>query len=255
MTDRPLAIDLFTGLHGWAEGLIDAGFYVIGFDLEDMSAQLSEAKPEHFSLVIQDVLTIHGAQLKDAHFIASSSPCQKYSYMAMPFKRGKAIAAEIRADLTGQKLRELNKLFDAQFRIQREASAAAGRHVPMVCENVRGANDWVGRSRWNCGSMHFWGDVPALMPNFKHVKVQAFRFDGSGRSFQSASVRHHGLPEGVRPTSLAWGNESRWFNDGPRNPDSISSSSSSSPARKAASAMIAKIPFEISSHIARVYRP
>ena len=61
---RPLAIDLFTGLHGWAEGLIAAGFYVVGFDLEDMSRKLGEPlPPEHFSLVIQDVLTLHGADL------------------------------------------------------------------------------------------------------------------------------------------------------------------------------------------------
>jgi hypothetical protein len=31
-------------------------------------------------------------------------------------------------------------------------------------ENVRGAQPWVGRSAWNFGSFHLWGDVPALMP-------------------------------------------------------------------------------------------
>ena len=80
----------------------------------------------------------------------------------------------------------------------------------MVVENVRGANEWVGRSRWNFGSFHVWGDVPALMPpasrrvmkngvthrsngstNFHQgqydgVKVPSFRFDGSGRSLKTA---------------------------------------------------------------------
>ena len=34
----------------------------------------------------------------------------------------------------------------------------------MVVENVRGAQPWVGRARWNYGSYYLWGDVPALMP-------------------------------------------------------------------------------------------
>jgi hypothetical protein len=56
------------------------------------------------------------------------------------------------------------ELFNAQFRIQREASEAAGRHIPMVVENVRGAQKWVGRAAWHYGSFYLWGDVPALMP-------------------------------------------------------------------------------------------
>ena len=47
---------------------------------------------------------------------------------------------------------------------QREACEAAGRHIPLVVENVRGAQKWVGRARWNFGSFYLWGDVPALMP-------------------------------------------------------------------------------------------
>lgn len=84
--ERPMAVDLYTGLHGWVEGLIAAGFRVVGYDLEDMSAVVGEPMPpEHFELVIRDVLTIRGSELKDARLIVGSSPCTKYSYMAMPF--------------------------------------------------------------------------------------------------------------------------------------------------------------------------
>lgn len=240
---RPTALDLCVGLGGWAKGLIAEGWFVIGVDIEDMFTVLGEPKPEHLELVIQNICNVKGADYAHVSLIVGSSPCQDFSYRAMPWKRAKALHAPFLGIF----------LFWQQFRIQREASAAAGRHIPMVVENVRGAQPWVGRARWNAGSMYLWGDVPALMPIYKHIKVEAFRFDGSGRSFQTASVRHHGLNKAVRPTSLAWGNESRWFNDGPRSPDSLASSSS--PRRKAASAKIAQVPLPLSRHIGRVYYP
>jgi len=112
--------------------------------------------------------------------------------MAMPWSKAKAKAAAIRADETGAALDRLNRLFNACFRIQREACEAAGRHIPLIVENVRGAEPWVGRARWNYGSFYLWGDVPALMPpTFKATKVPGFRFDGSGKSLQTASVEEH----------------------------------------------------------------
>lgn len=156
---KPLAIDLFCGLGGWADGLLASGYDAVGFDIE------RHEYGEHRypgQLVIQDVLTLHGSQFKGADLIVASPPCQEYSYMAMPWSRAKGIAAEYRAGT--RDVRQLTALFDACFRIQREACEAAGRHIPLIVENVRGAIPWVGRSRWNFGSYHLWGDVPALMP-------------------------------------------------------------------------------------------
>src|SRR6185437_12607434 len=193
MIDRvsdALAIDLFCGLGGWAEGLLAEGYRVVGFDIE------RHVYGEHrypAQLVVQDVLTLHGSQFKTADLIVASPPCQEYSYMAMPWKKAKAKAAAIRADKTGVALENLNRLFNACFRIQREACEAAGRHIPLIVENVKGAQPWVGRARWNYGSFYLWGDVPALMPvTFKGQKNPGFRFDGSGRSFQSESVKNSG---------------------------------------------------------------
>src|SRR6185369_277981 len=109
-------------------------------------------------LVIQDVLTLHGKQFRDAALIVASPPCQAYSYRAMPWKRAKALPPPD------------NTLFDTCFRIQREACEAAGRHIPLIVENVRGAQKWVGRARWNFGSFYLSGDVPALMPPLRARK-------------------------------------------------------------------------------------
>lgn len=155
----PLAIDLFCGLGGWTEGLLAEGYRVIGFDIE--RHQYGDAKYPA-QLVIQDVLTLHGRQFKGAALIVASPPCQEFSYMAMPWSRAKAIAAEYRSGK--RDVKKLTALFDACFRIQREAIAAAGHFIPMVVENVRGAQPWAGRARWNFGSYYLWGDVPALMP-------------------------------------------------------------------------------------------
>jgi hypothetical protein len=145
----PLAIDLFCGLGGWTEGLLAEGYEVIGFDIE------RHVYGEHrypAQLVIQDVRTLHGSQFCNAALIVASPPCQAYSYRAMPWKRARALPPPD------------NELFETCFRIQREACEAAGRHVPLIVENVRGAEPWVGRARWNFGSFYLWGDVPALMP-------------------------------------------------------------------------------------------
>lgn len=264
---KPMAIDLFCGLGGWTDGLLAEGYDVIGFDIE------AHVYGEHrypAQLFIQDVLTLHGSMFKDAALIVASPPCQEYSYMAMPWTRAKAKAAAIRADTTGAELERLNRLFNACFRIQREACEAAGRHIPMVVENVRGAEPWVGRARWSFGSFYLWGDVPALMPstirgtknegvgggswfaiggpgqkvtgaNPDGRKVAGFRFDGSGKSFQSASV-----------TGVKNGND--WFGSG-ENCSLQRRAGSKSSARKFASAMIAKIPLPLSRHIARTYLP
>lgn len=290
---RPLAIDLFCGLGGWTEGLLEAGWNVIGFDIE-RHAYGTEKYPAQ--LVIQDVLTIHGSQFRNADLIVASPPCQEYSYMAMPWSRAKQIAAALRGNGDFPKgykgsrtVAELTALFDATFRIQREASEAAGRHIPMVVENVRGAQPWVGKARANYGSFYLWGDIPALMPvPHKARKVPGFRFDGSGRSFQTASVA---LGDGVKAGDRGDRNKgpSEWrpprrlvqrpgqpFAAGrdhqvPRRHEAIQTQrparqrqgsgrstakhGSKSSARKAASARIAKIPIRLGRHIAQFYRP
>src|SRR6266404_70735 len=166
---RPLAVDLFCGLGGWTEGLLAEGYEVIGFDIEQ------HVYGEHrypAQLVLQDVRTLHGRQFKDAALIVASPPCQAYSWRAMPWKAAKAAPPPD------------NSCFEACFRIQQQASEASdGGHIPMVVENVCGAQKWVGRAHWHYGSYYLWGDIPALMPMALKggVKVTGLNWSGSDK--------------------------------------------------------------------------
>lgn len=254
---QPLAIDLFCGLGGWTEGLLLEGFRVVGFDIERHEYGDHRYPAQ---LVLQDVRTIHGSQFKDAALIVGSSPCQEFSYRAMPWKRAKALPPPYLG----------MELFNAQFRIQREACEAAGRHVPMVVENVKGAQKWVGQAKWHYGSFYLWGDVPALMPIAGAAfKNPGFRFDGRGKSFQTESVER-----ATKNTGGSWfahgngatvcGNDPRYDtsagvkgftpNGEPLGKNTLGRKhGSKSKARKMASAMIAKIPLPLARHVAAVY--
>ena len=160
-------------------------------------------------LVIQDVLTLHGSQFKDAVLIVASPPCQEFSYMAMPWSKAKEKARAFRDGRDDPK--RLTALFDACFRIQREAMEAAGHFIPLVIENVCGAQKWVGRARWHFGSFYLWGDVPALMPIVKrterHTKIESPHLHlGDPRSAlgSAARIRYEERRESIKVGGFTW---------------------------------------------------
>ena len=256
---KPLAIDLYCGLGGWAEGFLSEGWRVIGYDIEAHDYGTGGYPGE---LILRDVRSIHGSEFADADIIVGSSPCQEFSYRAMPWKRAKALPPPYLGI----------ELFQAQFRIQREACEAAGRYIPLIVENVRGAQKWVGRARWHFGSYYLWGDVPALMPMtsaFKHPGTRRWNdYNDFGivspawttSSFKTVGhlnkrdghthTRHlTNQAEHFKGSGSGSGSGSVWFDS------NLCVLPSQSTDRKAASALIAKIPFPLAQHIARVFKP
>ncbi len=303
-----MAFDLYCGLGGWAEGFLAEGWDVIGFDTERHDYGTGGYPGQ---LVLQDVTTLDGAQLCGTDVIVASPPCQAYSYRAMPWKKAKALPPPD------------NTLFESCFRIQREASAAAGRHIPLVVENVCGAQPWVGKAKAHYGSYYLWGDVGSVggsvvvgRPNFgerlKAPKRSAVKMPGQdwnnyaktgevsphwrmqaspdGRTTKGMGrdgdkdtaqrriglgnwrergrkVDHHlnvELPAGTGKTSWFFGNTKHELRSGIKSGGDWFASgedcslqrrfSSSSQARKAASAQIAKIPMPLAQHIARAFK-
>lgn len=331
-----MVADLCCGLGGWTKGFIAEGWECYGFDIER-----HEYGSKHYpaQLVLQDILTIQGSQFKDFDAIVASPPCQEFSYIAMPWHRAKAIGRGLRGegtfpeDYTGSRtVEQMNALFNACFRIQREASEAAGRHIPMVVENVKGAQPWVGKAQANFGSYYLWGDIANVggrivrpheirfgMPSVKAVR----RLKQPGRNFHfpekygiPSPIFHGGEHEESVKAALALqgahknGGNGSWFsigspgqtqtNGNPVNGVKVASdegrrtdpgkgarftsrdcgveaegvkqrgsgrewfagegtigrtTSSNSPARKAASAMIAEIPYDLALHVARCMKP
>ncbi len=283
----PLCVDLFCGMFGWSRPWLDLGGYVVGFDINH--EPYHGPVPTGADLVLQDVRTLHGSQFKDASLILASSPCPEYSYMAMPWTRAKQIARALRGQDVfpegyrgSQSVAELNDLFEQPRRIQREACEAAGRYIPLIQENVKGAQAWVGKAAWNFGSFYLWGDVPALMPTT--VKAQKFNPDGTAHGIGSWFAVADSQTRGASAIKNQGGS---WFNIGSpgqkevnRNPvheaaknggsgswfgtyaerkakwdGNQSLTSSGSSARKAASACIAKIPEPLARHICQTYYP
>lgn len=160
---HPLAVDLCCGLGGWSHGLIAEGWDVIGYDIEKHEYNGDKYPGQ---LVIQDIRTIDGRQFRGkVSLITASPPCTEFSYLAMPWSRGKSIAKALRGQgefpegyKGSRTIAQMTELFDACVRIGCEAEC------PIVIENVRGAQPWVGQAKWFFGSFGLWGDVPTLMP-------------------------------------------------------------------------------------------
>lgn len=223
MNTPPLVVELFAGCFGWSAGWLELGGHAIGFDIEHLPHH--GAVPNGAELVLQDVHTLRGSQFKNADLILASPPCTEFSYMAMPWSRGRQISKALRKNgefpegyAGSRTVAELTALFDACFRIQREACESAGRYIPLIVENVVGAQPWVGQAKAHFGSFYLWGDIGMVggrlaIPQVRFGQTLAAaqrrmkcKVDCSPRRFderiattpEEAHAMHFRMPDGVK---------------------------------------------------------
>lgn len=138
---RPLAVDFYCGTGGWTRGLKAAGFRVIGVDM----VRFADYPGDVF--IQSDVRQIDAGAFSGARLFVASPPCQGFS------KHG-------RAGL----FKNLAPPSIACVVAVRRLAKQAG--VPLVMENVRAAEKFIGPAKAHYGPYYLWGDVPAMLPDW-----------------------------------------------------------------------------------------
>jgi hypothetical protein len=137
-------LDLFCGRLGWSKAFLARGWKVIGFDLVPPDEQIN-----NFRFYQIDVLELTARMVRGMNFdfICASSPCEQFSVHGMKHFHPNPPYPALGI-----------KLFN-HTRLICEASGA-----PYVMENVRAAQQFVGRAVHHCGPFYLWGNaVPPLL--------------------------------------------------------------------------------------------
>ena len=135
-------IDLFCGLGGWADGLIDAGHKVTGYDIVDYSS----AYPGKF--VQCDLMEYQMFDRADA--VVASPPCTDFTKAGLPgsWKPVIKYPPDIQRGLQiFNRTLFLVKLIKPEW---------------FIIENVRAAQKFVGVAREHKGSRYLWGNYPSF---------------------------------------------------------------------------------------------
>jgi hypothetical protein len=140
---KPLCIDLFCGYGGWARGFLDAGYRVIGFDIEPKCAK---RYPGEF--VLADVHDLRGEDIISTYgkprIVVLSPPCTEFSSLTGLRQAVHGITADPWGkgmDLVYEGLRLVYEM-----------------EPTMWCmENVRGAERYIGPPTGRSGAQSLWG--------------------------------------------------------------------------------------------------
>lgn len=170
---KPLVIELFCGSFGWSRGFLEAGYQAVGFDIDHQPHH--GPVPNGAELVIQDVLTLHGSQFRNAAVIVASPPCQDFSSLAMPFARSvdwvrpsgdgwEVLNSRARKEMLERWKRQGpdTRLFDACFRIQQEAIEATRKVCPCCAGTGESSYQQPGVS--GCGNCARRGFIERYIP-------------------------------------------------------------------------------------------
>ena len=217
-------LDLFAGRLGWGKSFLARGWDVTAVDLV-----LPPEVPEGVLYLQLDVLRLGWLpgsglvysgpdgeiwELGFFDFICASSPCEQFSVHGMKHFHPNPPYPEMGIRL---------------FNHTRALCEASG--VPYVMENVRAAQQFVGRAVHHCGPFYLWGTgVPPLMPQgVKKGMRLATGYEGFSGKFRELT---------------------REEKKAARKGDKMLWSSSKSPERREATARAATIPPELAGAVA-----
>jgi hypothetical protein len=145
MTARPKLIDLFCGRGGWSIPALERGWRCIGYDTTD------HGYPGELRLR-ELPIALHELTEQNATLIVASPPCEDFARCHLPWLRTVTNPStellEWSISLIGQ----------TNCPVIVECSRFAGWHVP----GGRYIRPYT-----------FWGDLPLLMPTYRHSKDRA----------------------------------------------------------------------------------
>lgn len=135
-------LDLFCGRWGWSKAFAARGWECVGVDLVE-----PPDIPEGCKFIRRDVMEMTHHDLSGFDFVCASSPCEEFSVHGMKLFHPKPKYPE-----------EGIRLFNGT----RYLCESAG--IPYIMENVRSAQQFVGKAVHHCGPFYLWGNgVPPLM--------------------------------------------------------------------------------------------
>jgi len=143
---NPVCVDLYCGKGGWTNGFLEAGFTVIGVDIQFHKG--------YRGLFLQrDIAAWNGNGITTADVIVASPPCDEFSRFQMPWTRRK------------NPLAPSMELVNAAYRLRE-----VFRPRVFILENVRAAQQWLGPAILHRGPYYLWGDIllaPAVVAKAK----------------------------------------------------------------------------------------
>lgn len=136
-------LDLCCGRLGWAKAFLARGWECTGVDMV-----APPEIPAGFTFKLDNILNYQPHHLRHFDFVCVSTPCEQFSLHGQKHFHPNPPYPELGIEL---------------FNHARGICEASG--IPYVMENVRAAQQFVGRAVNHAGSFHLWGNaVPALLP-------------------------------------------------------------------------------------------
>ncbi len=171
------AIDLYCGLGGWSDGLVDAGLEVVGVEVREDLAKLYK-----HPVVIADVRELNPNMFKGYDLVIGSPPCRDFSAQARcAFRKGNPWKTP--PDPQGKGMELINAFLNF-------VDVAKPRYWLM--ENVREVKKYlnlepvmevkIAGNKWRC----FWGNFPWFEALY-HPEIK-MNYSGKLRSEKNAYI-------------------------------------------------------------------